>query len=280
MHLHRLTRIRWWAIGLTLALSLTSASSNADKTLTFGVVPQFDARRIQNIWQPILDELEKQSGHQIKLVGSPNIPEFEKQFLAGDFDFAYMNPYHLLKAHEAQGYTPLVRDVGRTLHGIVVVRKDSAIEQVEQLDGKSVAFPAPNALGASLIPRTEFKETYNIDIEPAYVRSHSSVYLNVVTGQTSAGGGVQKTLQKQPENIREMLKIIYRTPEVAPHPVAVHPRVPDSIREQVGEAFLRLGETARGREILTGIPMKRIGDASLADYEPLRQMGLDKYYVR
>ena len=280
MHLHTLTRIRSWAVGIALVLSLACTASNAEKTLTFGVVPQFDARRIQGIWQPILDELEKRSGHEIKLVGSPNIPEFEKQLLAGDFDFAYMNPYHLLKAHEARGYTPLVRDVGRTLHGIVVVRKDSTIEQVEQLDGRSVAFPAPNALGASLIPRTEFKEIYKIDIEPAYVRSHSSVYLNVVTGQTSAGGGVQKTLQKQPENIREMLKVIYRTPEVAPHPVAVHPRVPDSIREQIARAFLQLGETAQGREILTGIPMKRIGDASLADYEPLRQMGLDKYYVQ
>jgi phosphonate transport system substrate-binding protein len=279
MHRNTLTRIRSWAVGLALLLSLASTASSADEALTFGVVPQFDARRIQSIWQPILDELEKQSGHRFKLVGSPNIPEFEKQLLAGDFDFAYMNPYHLLKAHEAQGYIPLVRDVGRTLHGIVVVRKDSTIEQVEQLDGRSVAFPAPNALGASLIPRTEFKEIYKIDIEPAYVRSHSSVYLNVATGQTSAGGGVQKTLQKQPEKIREMLKIIYQTPEVAPHPVAVHPRVPDDIREQIAQAFLQLGETVHGREILTRIPMKRIGDASLADYEPLRQMGLDKYYV-
>ena len=55
--------------------------------------------------------------------------------------------------------------------------------------------------------------------------------------------------------------------------------MPDNIREQIAQAFLQLGETVQGRKILTRIPMKRIGDASLADYEPLRQMGLDKYYV-
>lgn len=267
-------------IVLSLILSLAASTSVAEQSLKFGVVPQFDARRIQSIWQPILDAIEQQTGQRIELIGSPSIPEFEKQLLAGDFDFAYMNPYHLLKANQLQGYRSVVRDVGRTLFGIVVVRKDSPVQDVKDLDGKQVAFPAPNALGAALIPRTEFGETYKINIQPRYVRSHSSVYLNVVTGQTAAGGGVQKTLQKQPAEIRDALRIIYKTPEVAPHPVAVHPRVDQAILDKVSEAFLQLGNTPQGSELLAKIPMKKVGPATLEDYEPLKQMGLDKYYVQ
>jgi phosphonate transport system substrate-binding protein len=104
--------------------------------------------------------------------------------------------------------------------------------------------------------------------------------LNVVTGQTVAGGGVQKTLQKQPANIRDALKVIYQTPPVATHPVAVHPRVDKAIRDKVCEAFLQLGTTPEGRKLLANIPMKQIGQATLEDYAPLKQMGLDKYYVQ
>jgi phosphonate transport system substrate-binding protein len=61
-----------------------------------------------------------------------------------------MNPYHAIRANKKHGYAPLVRDVGRSLFGIIVVKKDSPIETVSELDGEIVAFPAPNALGAAL----------------------------------------------------------------------------------------------------------------------------------
>lgn len=268
------------ACSLAFVLCIAAPVEAAEKTLRFGVVPQFDARQIQMIWRPVLDALEEQTGIHFELVGSPSIPDFEKQFMAGEFDLAYMNPYHLLKAHEAQGYLPLVRDVGRTLFGIVVTRKDSPVRDVKDLDGKTVAFPAPNALGAALIPRAQFGESHKITIHPDYVKSHSSVYLNVVTGQAVAGGGVQKTLQSQPQNIRDALKIIYRTPQVAPHPVAAHPRIGRGTRDRISQAFMQLGNMQDDSELLARIPMKQVGRATLDDYEPLKQMGLDKYYVQ
>ena len=111
-------------------------------TYTFGIVPQFDAQRIYETWQPILNEIEKMTGLKFKLTGSLTIPAFETQFMVGEFDFAYMNPYHALKAAEAQRYIPQVRDVGRSLHGIIVVPKNSPITSVQELEGKTVAFPA------------------------------------------------------------------------------------------------------------------------------------------
>ena len=264
---------------LALLLCHATPAAAAEKNLRFGVVPQFDARKIQLIWQPILDALEEQTGIHFELVGSPSIPEFEKQLNAGEFDLAYLNPYHLLKANDLQGYVPLVRDVGRMLSGIVVAHKDSPIESVQDLDGKRVAFPAPNALGAALIPRAEFGERYKLDVEPMYVNSHSSVYLNVVTGLAIAGGGVGKTLQAQSAEIQDALKIIYKTPQVAPHPVAAHPRISTETRKIITQAFIQLGDSQENSGLLSPIPMKEVGLATLDDYEPLRHMGLDKYYV-
>jgi phosphonate transport system substrate-binding protein len=248
-------------------------------TYLFGVVPQFSATQIVATWRPILDALEAATGRQFRLAGSDSIPAFEEEFAAGRFDFVYMNPYHFVHAERSQGYQPLVRDVGSMLYGIIVVRKDSPIQSVEELQHKRVAFPAPNALGASLLPRAELQRRYGIEIEPRYVRSHSSVYLNVALGKTDAGGGVQKTLEQQPQPVQDALRVLHRTQEIVPHPVAVHPRVPRQIRDQVAAALLTLGNSAQGRELLAAVPIEQIGPASAEDYRPLLALDLETFYV-
>ncbi len=268
--------LRYTAVVFLLLLQATT-SALGDKIYSVGVVPQFEARRIAKIWQPILDEVSQRSGVKLELKASPNIPTFEKEFSAGEFDFAYMNPYHAIVANEKQGYAPLLRDNGRNLFGIIVVKKDSAIQSVSELDGKTVAFPSPNALGAALLPRAEFDRKFNININELYVKSHSSVYLNVLLGKVAAGGGVQKTLSQQPENIRNKLRILYKTDPVPPHPFTAHSRVDKSVQDKVKAAFLELGNDEKGKELLKKIPMKKIGSANINDYEPIKKLGLDKY---
>ncbi len=264
---------------LVLWLLLSGSGLSAQPAYSLGVVPQFDQRRLHDAWTPILEAVEAESGVRLELAGSPDIPAFEDGFSTGRFDFAYMNPYHMLVAHDVEGYLPLARDVGRQLYGIIVVKKDSPLQSVADLAGKRVAFPAPNALGAALIPRAEFARQFKIEIEPRYVRSHSSVYLNVAMGLTDAGGGVQKTLEQQKPELRDKLRVLYQTAKVAPHPIAVHPRVPQADRGKVLNALLKLGETPAGQRLLQAVPMKRIGAATLEDYQPLREMGLADFYV-
>jgi len=99
---------------------LNNSWAETDKVYTVGVVPQFETRRLHGIWRPILEQLENDTGLKFKLRGSPTIPAFEKEFLAAKFDFAYMDPYHLVWSHETVGYVPLVRDHGKNLKQISV----------------------------------------------------------------------------------------------------------------------------------------------------------------
>jgi len=251
-----------------------------ETSYSFGVVPQFDARRIQEIWLPVIKELSRNTGINLHLQNSQSIPAFEKSFSNGEFDFAYMNPYHMVIANEEQGYIPLIKDRGRQLYGIIVVRKDSPIVTIQDLNGKTIAFPSPNALGAALIPRTEFATKYKIDFTPKYVKSHTSVYLNVLMRQTDAGGGVQKTYSKQKEGVRKSLRILHRTEKVNPHPIAAHARIPSVTVEKIRAAFLTMGDTKQGQAMLKKIPIDKVGSASMDDYIPLKSMGLKKFYVK
>jgi phosphonate transport system substrate-binding protein len=199
--------------------------------------------------------------------------------MAGEFDFAYMNPYHFIEARKTQGYLPLVRDTGKKLKGILVVRKDAAIDDVEQLQDQAIAFPSPNALGASLMMRAQLAREFKLRFEPRYVKSHDSVYLNVVMGRTVAGGGVGRTLAKQPSEVREQLRVLYTTPAVASHPFTVHPRVPETARSLVQNALIVMGECESGQELLAKIPIGMAGAAMSEDYAPLQAMELEAFYV-
>lgn len=249
----------------------------AETVYRFGVVPQFEQRKLHTIWKPIVDELSRQTGLTFNLVTTLKIQDFEKAFMRGEFDFVYVNPYHLVQVQPNHLYQPLVAD-DMPLRGILVVRKEGPIQTPADLDGKSVAFPSPNALGSSLLVRSDLAQVHHVQVSPLYVTTHSSVYLHVAKGLADAGGGVEKTLQEQDETIRSQLRVIYTTRACPSHPIAAHPRVPQAVRDQVRQALLALNDTPAGRELLSNIPARHLMPVRYADYRIMQQWGLEKYW--
>lgn len=263
---------------LAAGVALMASTTALAETYTFGIVPQFEARKLARIWTPIINEIEQRSGHQIEIVGTSTIPEFEAALAEGKYDFAYMNPYHAIRANEAQGYEPIIRDGARELYGILVVRDDSPIADVTELEGQKIAFPAPNALGASLMIRADLTNTHDIEFSPTYVNTHSSAYLNVILKQVAAAGGVMGTFRSQPIEISEQLRVLYKTSRVPPHPISAHPRVPDDHKMAIQNAFLSLWQTGYGREMLEQVPILEASQTSIEDYQVLKSMGLEEFF--
>lgn len=263
-----------------LVTATTNRPARAEPmSLTVGVVPQFEARRLAEIWDPILARVSEQTGIQLSMVGSTDIPTFEADFLAGAFDLAYMNPYHALMADEAQGYIPIIRDGGRQLFGILAVSKYSPVESVADLEGQVIAFPAPNALGAALLMRADLDRRFGLNFQPSYVATHSSAYLNAAIGEAAAAGGVMATFRRLDTSISDQLRVLYETTRVPPHPVVAHPRIPEDIRQKLQSAFLDVAATEEGAALLAKIPMRAAIPTSAADYDIVRDLELDTYMV-
>lgn len=255
-----------------------SAAPPEERSYSFAVVPQFPPALIQRDWTPVLARLSAASGVPLTLTFYRSIPDFEAAFLRGEPDFVYLNPYHAVMARRAQGYLPLVRDGATGLKGILVVRRDSGLRAAGDLEGKTVAFPSPNAFASSLYMRALLSRRENVSVVPKYVATHSNVYRHVLLGTASAGGGVNKTLSKEPADLREQLRVLYETPMTAPHPVAVHPRVPAEVRTAVIRAFLTLGQDGGAQGLLSAIEMAQPVRADYQkDYRPLEALGLERF---
>lgn len=266
-----------FGIFFILPTGYAPAASPAE-SYTFGVVPQYDQRQLFAIWKPLLEEVQRRTGLSFKLAAMPTIPAFEKELLKGGYDFAYMNPYQVLKANKLHGYLPLVHD-SVSLHGILVVRRDSPVTSPSELDGKVVAFPAPNALGASLLMRADLARIHHTEVSPLYVKTHDSVYLHVVKGLADAGGGVEKTLAEQEEPIRDALRILYTTRDLPSHPIVVSPGIPKTDAEKVRRAFIEMAATKEGQELLAKVPLKKPVSTSMDDYAPVMKWGLEAFWV-
>jgi phosphonate transport system substrate-binding protein len=146
-----------WSLMQPRSVHAAATPSGEAPTYSVYVVPQFQPVEVHRTWGPVLARIGQEMGVRFELKTAKDIPAFEAEFKAGTPDFAYMNPYHAVMARRAQGYVPLVRDV-TPLSGIVVVRKDDPIKSVKELQGQEIAFPAPNAFGASLWIRALLSE--------------------------------------------------------------------------------------------------------------------------
>lgn len=265
-------RLRYCITAIVLAVAVVAVVPAKAAEYTFSVVPQFEVRELSKTWEPILADLSERTGIKLTLKIVKDIATFEQDVINGGPDFAYMNPLHLIEANVAQTYVPLVRDTNHELQGIIVTRAADGADNIADLHGARIAFPSPRAFGATIATGWELKSIEGLDFERAYVRTHSSVYLNVIVGAAAAGGGVLRTLENQPEHIRKQLKVIYRTKGYASHPVAVHERVPAADRTKIEGALLAMATTAAGRERLSRVPLVEPGKTQMSDYDPILQM--------
>lgn len=265
------------SIGTSFSACLGSQLST--KVYTFDVVPQFPAAKIYTTWSPLLQRIGQDAGLCFELRVSASIPEFEQRFLKGESDFTFLNPYHAVLAYQKKKYQPLLADGKDLLTGILVVRSDNPIKNLNDLKGKNVAFPAPNSFAASLLIRAELAKE-KIEVNPVFVKTHSNVYRSVINKDALAGGGVNNTLDNEAPEVRQQLRVLYETSAYTPHPIATHPSIANEIRDRFFKAMVKLSQDDEGQKLLDGINLNKPRAVTYAKhYKALESLQLEKFLV-
>jgi phosphonate transport system substrate-binding protein len=259
---------------LLASTAAAAAEGPAPAQLTFGVVPQQAAARLAALWVPVFDEVGRRAGVALGFRTAPDIPTFEQRLADGDYDLAYMNPYHYTVFHNAPGYLAFAHQRDKRIRGILVAPSDSPLTDIAELDGQTLAFPSPAAFAASVLPRAALREA-GIDIRPRYVRSHDSVYRAVAAELYPAGGGIERTFAGTDPAVRAKLRVLWRTDGYTPHAFAAHPRVDQALVGAVAEAMAGLDRDETGRGLLSAIGFNGIEPATDADWDDVRALGID-----
>ncbi|NAW11386.1 PhnD/SsuA/transferrin family substrate-binding protein [Halomonas sp. D1-1] len=268
-----------WSLSSVQAAGHEAASHAAqarvtDPALVFGIVPQQSALKLARDWGPLLEELSRQSGVPVRFATAPDIPTFEQRVEEGAYDVAYMNPYHYVVFHEQIGVEPLARAADQRLEGIIVTGREAMPDDIGDLDGSDLAFPAPAAFAATLVVQSSLRQA-DIDFRSHFVSSHDAVYRSVAAGRFVAGGGINRTFEALPDSIREQLRVLWVSPGYTPHAIAVHPRVPLATREALTAALVEMGRRSAGRELLAPLRITGFVAAKDSDWDDVRDLEIE-----
>lgn len=261
-----------WAIGL---LGLSCLSAVQAQALNLGITPLKAASALAQEWTPLIEEVGKRAGVSIRFRTAPSIPEFGERLGRGEYDLAYMNPYHYQQYSAQPGYRAFARERQQSLEGVLLVRRDGPVRSLVDLNGATVSFPTPLAFAASILTQAELAQK-GIRVVPKYVQSHDSVLKGVLGGSFVAGGTIQKVLDGAERESAQQLVVLHKTAAYASHPVCAHPRVaPETVRK-VAAALESLHEDPLGKQLLKAVGFKGFEPARDQDYDSIRKLGLDR----
>jgi len=229
-----------------------------------GVTPQYDVRYLHSTWAPVLKILTKKTGCIFAFTGSKSAIEFEENLKQGKFDLAYVNPVQVVIGYLSNGYVPFLRSKSKRLKGIIVVRKDDTIQDISELNGEKVVFPAYIDIEAALLPKIALKEKIGITVQTSHVKTHSSVYLHVGKKLARAGGGSYTSLNNQKQYIKDSLRVLYETDEIYPYALIIHGLIDEDNYNTIHDAFMEINKEAP--ELLKTISLDNPIQADIDEY--------------
>ncbi|KZR84944.1 ABC transporter, phosphonate, periplasmic substrate-binding protein [Synechococcus sp. MIT S9504] len=259
----------------TVIGNCAGSNSAKAKLRTLSIVPQFSASRIHSDYWPLLTEIGKRANICFKLDQQQSIPSFERALKEGSIDYAFMNPYHQVMVNTK--YQPIIRDKKRLLTGIIVTNRQSDISSIKQLNGKTLLLPAPNAFAASLLTRA-YLDKKNISFKPKYVKTHQNVYRGVARNSDFMGGGVNNTFNRENNELRSNLDILFETQGYPAHPFSARRELPLKEIQNVQTIWLEIAKEPELSSLFDKVQIKIPIEANYAkDYARLQHLGLEKF---
>jgi len=248
-------------------------ATSQETVYLFGVHPLHNPQRLSDVFSPLMDYLSEHiPGVQFQLEASRNYPSYDAKLSRREHHFSLPNPYQTLQAIKA-GYRVFGKmGDDENFRGIILVRRDSGIEQPTDLKGKAVSYPAPTALAATMMPQY-YLQTHGVDVmgdlDNRYVGSQESSVMNVFLGQTAAASTWPppwRALKAERPELAEQLHVIWRTEPLINNGLVVLPEVPEATVEQVRQLLVNLHTSERGREILSAMELSRFEAADNETY--------------
>lgn len=246
---------------------------------SFGAVPQHNPEHLFAAYGPMTRYLSAEiPGARFRLEASRNYADFETKIYSRSFHFALANPYQTIRAID-HGYRVFAKmGDDDDFRGLIVVRRDSGLERLADLKGRTVSFLAPTTVGTTMQPQYFLQSQgldVNRDIHSLYVETHESSLMNVYYGFAAAGatrpGPWRSFQQTHPEEARALAVKWEAEEEKLPHNAfIVRDDAPQDVAERVEALLTSLQRSGEGRKILDAMPISHIAPATNETYEPAR----------
>lgn len=268
----RLIAIRSVMLALfVFCVSLPAAASQRN-VYALAIIPSAPPVTMHTQWTPFVERLSRETGLDIRLKLYEKMAEFERDIWSGTPDFIFSSPIQLMVAHKSSGYVPFLRGSKPIAVGLFV-RKDSPIRSIDDLTGKKISFVGNKNLCSVFVRHLLAEHGNKLSFTNEFAGSTRNVIINVLLGKSDAGAVFMPELERESAETREQLRAVLVTPEIAPHPLSAHPRVPRTVQHAVKKATLAIAATPDGAELLKTLRLRTPVPANYEkDYRALEEI--------
>ena len=145
---------------------------------------------------------------------------------------------------------------------VIVVKKDSGINTLADLKGKTIAFEEPHSTSAHILPRMllEEKKFKLVEIKsPGTVKPDSIGYFHgsdgnspnlLITGRADAATTSYREIERLKPEVRENLKILAKSISVPRQIIAIHKGLDAKIAGALKEVLLNMDNDPEGKGVL------------------------------
>ena len=249
-------------------------------TLRIGFIPAEDSRAMVRQSQAILDIVAKHTGMKIEtFVGSDYNATIEA-FRSGHVDVGLLGPFSYVLATtqapvEAFAVTVVAKTMQPSYKSIIIAKKDSGIDSLEKIKGRTFAFVDPGSTSGSMVPSAAFVKagiTPQKDFKQVmYSGGHDATIVAVGTGKVDAGAVADRIYERGcAKGLADCstLKVVWTSDPIPNDPLLYRKALPEDLKKKIRDAFAEVKNLPFG-EMGT---VARFDPATDKDYDPIRQI--------
>jgi len=264
-----------------------SGSDTPDK-LVMGFVPSQDSENIASTVEPLADRLSEELDIDVEGKVMTNYNALVEALGAGQVQIAFIPAFGYILASEQYDVNVILksmRDGSGTYKAQYLVREDSGIDSLEDLEGKVWAFSDKGSTAGYLFPAKHLMEELDFDsasdLENDFfdslieVGGHDTAAEAVLEGDADVAttfDDVRDNLEEDYPSIREDLKVVDYTIDIPNDTITVPDELSDDLVENIREAFLAFNDDPEMIEIMNEVyNWDGIEEAEDSEYEVVRE---------
>ena len=273
-----------------VALGLTLTASWAQE-INFGIISTESSQNLKSDWQPLLDDMSRQTGLKIKAFFASDYAGIIEGMRFNKVQVAWFGNKSAMEAVDrANGeiFAQMVNADGtQGYYSHLIVHKDSPIQSLNDVlkEGKSLAFGNgdPNSTSGFLVPGYYVFGKNKIDPKNFFkvVRNanHETNALAVANKQvdvaTNNSENLEKLKERQPEKFKD-LRVIWTSPLIPLDPLVMSKEVPAATKDKIKNFFYSYAKTdPREKEIVMKISkLSGFKPSTNAQLIPIRELDL------
>jgi len=259
--------------------------------LVVGLIPEMNVFEQADRFRLLGEFLSERIGVEIEFSMLSRYGNIVERIVGKQVDAAFLGSFTGALASAQLAMEPVARpinlDSSSTYWGYVFVRRDSGIENVDQMRGLRLALVEKATTAGYVFPVAFFRRHGVEDIEDYFGEvqfwgSHDASIDAVLQGRADVGAAkntVWEYLARENPGLLTELWILETSPKVPSNGLFLSRQVDPSIREAIRSTLLSLHKDPAATEVLKRLRVKGFVPTDLASYEPVfdlaRAAGID-----